>query len=41
MQTHQLMSMRRVLYFKLQPRLERRDQDGQRETEKPDYLATA
>src|SRR5215471_7919787 len=33
------MSKRRVLSFKSQPRLERRDQDGQHETEKPDHLA--
>jgi hypothetical protein len=35
-QDHQLMSKRHVLSFKRQPRLERRDQDGQREIEKPD-----
>src|SRR5215467_8857296 len=33
------MSKHRVLSFKSQPRLERRGQDGQHETEKPDHLA--
>jgi hypothetical protein len=33
-------SERRVLSFKPQPRLERRDQDGQHETEKPDHRAS-
>jgi hypothetical protein len=39
-QDHQLMSKRRVLSFKPQPRLERRGQDGQNETEKPDHPAS-
>jgi hypothetical protein len=34
------MSKRRVLSFKPQPRLERRGQDGQNETEKPDHPAS-
>jgi hypothetical protein len=40
LQDHQLMSKRRVLSFKPQPRLERRGQDGQNETEKPDHPAS-
>jgi hypothetical protein len=39
-QDHQLMSKRRVLSFKPQPRLERRGQNGQHETEQPDYPAS-
>src|ERR1700745_1901947 len=39
-QDHQLMSKRRVLSFKPQPRLERRGQNGQRETEQPDHPAS-
>jgi hypothetical protein len=39
-QDHQLMPKRRVLGFKPQPRLERRGEDGQRETEKPDHPAS-
>ncbi|MGX9429601.1 MULTISPECIES: hypothetical protein [Bradyrhizobium] len=39
-QDHQLMSKRRVLSFKLQPRPERRGHDGQHEIEKPDHPAT-
>jgi hypothetical protein len=35
-----MMSKRRVLSFKPQPRLERRGQDGQHETEKPDHPAS-
>jgi hypothetical protein len=34
------MPKRRVLGFKPQPRLERRGEDGQRETEKPDHPAS-
>jgi hypothetical protein len=39
-QDHQLMPKRRVLDFKPQPRLERRGEDGQHETEKPDHPAS-
>jgi hypothetical protein len=39
-QDHQLMSKRRVLGFKPQPRPERRGQDAQQETEKPDHPAS-
>ena len=39
-QDHQLMSKRRVLGFKPQPRLERRGQNGQHEIEQPDHLAS-
>jgi hypothetical protein len=39
-QDHQLMSKRRVLGFKPQPRLERRGQNGQHETEQPDHPAS-
>ena len=39
-QDHQLIPKRRVLGFKPQPRLERRGEDGQRETEKPDHPAS-
>jgi hypothetical protein len=34
------MSKHGILSFKPQPRLERRGQDGQRETEKPDHPAS-
>src|ERR1700722_3004896 len=39
-QDNQLMSKHRVLSFKPQPRLERRGQDGQNETEQPDHSAS-
>jgi hypothetical protein len=40
LQDDQLMSKRRVLSLKPQPRLERRGQDGQNETEQPDHSAS-
>jgi hypothetical protein len=39
-QDHQLVSKRRILGFKPQPRLEWRRQDGQHETEQPDHSAS-
>jgi hypothetical protein len=39
-QGDQLMSKRRVLSFKQQLRLERRDQDGHNETEQPNHSAS-
>jgi hypothetical protein len=39
-QDHQLLSKRRVLGFKPQPRLERRGQNRQHETEQPDHPAS-
>jgi hypothetical protein len=39
-QDHQLMSERRVLSSKPQPRLERRGQNGQHEPKEPDHLAS-